>query len=155
MSALRPLLCGLCILMLVGCAGRGDAPGARPFAQARVSEVQACAIGYDLAREIHARVSLRRTVLLAPRRASACERHALDYLRRAGFRIDETGQGGARLSIVLTRNDPETVSAVAQIGTGLRIARPYRPVATGVIAAGPVSIQHLDPDSYSTREGST
>lgn len=144
-SCLLPVL--LCAALLAGCTHHGF-PALRP---APVTDVQACAIGYDLARQIHDRVSLRRTVLLAPRTATACETHALEYLRRTGFRIDETGQGGVRFNIALSQLDPEIISAVAWIGDDLRIARSYRPAATGVTAAGPVSVQHLDPDSYSPR----
>ena len=117
----------------------------------RVTPAQACAIGWDVARETGARVSVRGNVLLAPRGPTECERHALVYLRRAGFRIDETGQGGIPLDIRLSRIDTDTVGAVARIGDGLRIARAYRPVRTGVVAAGPPAIQHLDPDTYTER----
>lgn len=151
----------LCGLLLSGCAdGPGQITGQRlglVASEARVTQAQACAIGYDLARQIHDRVSLRHTVLLAPRRATPCERHALTYLARSGFRIDTTGQGGTPLNVTLTRldrgdgEDGETVSAVARIGADLRIARSYRPVATGVLAAGPPSIQHMNPDTYTQR----
>ena len=158
-----------------------------------ISEAQACAIGYDLAHAIHDTVSLRRTVIVAPTRSSSCERHALNYLRLAGFRIDQgattntrTAQNpaGVTLDIELTRFDggfaqgkrsaavpggkrsaavhadknggsvaghSDTVSAVARLGRGLTIARSYRPAHTGVIAVGPISIQHLDPDTYARR----
>ena len=43
------------------------------------------------------------------------------------------------------------MSAVATIGGDLRIARSYR---TGVIAEGPISIQHLNPDTYATQPAS-
>lgn len=140
-------------LLLAGCADMSGST-ARPFltSNANVTPVQACAIGYDLARQIHDRVSPRRTVLLAPSRATTCEAHALAYLRRAGFRIDETGQGGARFTIALAQIDPETLSAVARIGDALTIARTYRPARTGVVAIGPVSVQHLDPDRYDMRD---
>lgn len=147
----------LCALLLAGCAGfpAGNVPGftASGFtpADAQVTGVQACAIGYDLARQVHDRVSLRQTILLAPRRATECERHALTYLARAGFRIDTTGQGGTPFDVTLTQLDADTVSAVTRIGADLRIARSYRPVATGVLPAGPPSIQHMNPDSYTQR----
>ena len=121
--ALRALPVLLCATLLAGCAHHGLAVSRT----AQVTEVQACAIGYDLARQIHDRVSPRRTVLLAPRAATACETHALDYLRRTGFRIDETGQGGLRFNIALSRLDPEIISAVAWIGDDLRIARSLPP----------------------------
>ncbi len=139
-----------------------------------ISEAQACAIGYDLARAIHDTVSLRRTVIIAPKQAGPCERHALNYLRLAGFRIDQgattntrTAQrpAGVNLDIELVRFAGEgpsalsggkapggdTVSAVARLGRGLTIARSYRPVHSGVIAVGPISIQHLNTDTYARR----
>jgi len=121
---------------------------------ATVSDVQACAIGYDLARAIHATVSLRQTVLVRPARASECETHALHYLRRAGFRVNDLKNGaGAPLTIALDRAGRDragpVISAVATIGADLRIARTYRPVTTGVMAAGPIAVQHLNPATYS------
>ena len=133
-------------LLLAGCLTDGTDRAAR------VNEVHACAIGYDLAREIHRRVSLRRVVIISPQRPNACTRHALDYLRRGGFRIDHTGQGGVTFTVELMGIDADTVSAIASIGADLRIARTYRPIQTGVIAEGPVSVQHLNPDTYAPRE---
>ena len=172
-------------LLLAGCATRDPGNGslASLFAsndtqEAVVSEAQACAIGYDLARAIHDTVSLRRTVIVAPTRSSPCERHALNYLRLAGFRIDQRAAGdppenagpkpfGVTLDIELTRfgnsgfaadknggsvaGHSDTVSAVARLGRGLTIARSYRPTHAGVVALGPISIQHLNPDIYATR----
>ncbi len=167
-------------LFVAGCATSdpGDGSLASLFVstdrqEAVVSEAQACAIGYDLARAIHDTVSLRRTVIVAPTRSSPCERHALNYLRLAGFRIDQKAAGdppenagpkpaGVTLDIELTRfgnggkaAGGDTVSAVARLGRGLTIARSYRPAHTGVVALGPVSIQHLDPDTYATRPASS
>ena len=144
----------LCSALMAGCTTgipAANSPlGFPAFARVpQVSEAQACAIGYDLARAIHDRISLRRVVILAPPRATPCARHALAYLRRAGFRIDETGQGGTRFDITLARLDADTITAIALIGDGLRITRSYQPVRTGVKAQGPVSVQHLNPDTYS------
>ena len=148
------------VSMATGCAG-GSGNGLFAAFSAHdddagdveVSEAQACAIGYDLARAIHERVSLRRVVIVAPGHATPCERHALDYLRRGGFRIDETGQGGVSLDIELSRAGGEAILAIATLGGDLRIARSYMAVATGVIANGPVSVQHLNADTYAPREG--
>ena len=140
-SAFRSV-CVLAVLglpggLLAGCATQGNDGGslASLFAskdrpEVVVSEAQACAIGYDLARAIHDTVSLRRTVIVAPKNAGPCERHALNYLRLAGFRIDDgagneqtTGSQrapGITLDIELTRFDGatagggDTVSAVAR-----------------------------------------
>ncbi len=167
-------------LLMAGCATDGHDDGAWKGLfkgsgkhETVVSEAQACAIGYDLARAIHDTVSLRRTVIVAPTRSSPCEHHALNYLRLAGFRIDQKAAGdpsinkaqqhaGVSLDIELApldnggfaAGDGVTVSAVATLGGDLRIARSYRPVRTGVIAEGPISIQHLNPDTYSTRPAS-
>ena len=105
----------------------------------------------DLARQVHERVALRRTVLLAPARENACERHALEYLRRTGFRIDETGQGGATFDVTVDRLGNGDVAAVAELGGSLRIARMYTPVATGVRGASAITVQQLDPDTYLSR----
>ncbi len=144
----------LFLVLLAGCGGFSGTRAVPLFTTAdpRLTEAQACAIGYDLAREIHGQVSLKRTVLVAPHRRTRCERHALEYLRRAGFRIDEAGLGGTEFRIRVARIDRETVSAIAEIGSGLRIARPYLPVRTGVVAVGAVSVQRLSPDTYAPRE---
>ena len=138
--------------LIAACTGTGDFPGAfSGKGSAGLTEVQACAIGYDLAREVHERVALRRTVLLAPGRENSCERHALEYLRRTGFRIDETGQGGVSFDILIDRMEDGDVAAVAEIGGSLRISRMYTPVLTGVLAASAVTVQQLDPDTYLAR----
>ncbi|WP_419738619.1 hypothetical protein [Ruegeria sp.] len=136
--------------LLTGCASLNGS-NVTSTGPVRLGQAQACAIGYDMARQIHTHVSLRQTVLLAPKRVSPCEAHALNYLRQAGFRIDETQTGGASFDITLTRAGEDTVLAIARIGADLRITRAYQPVHTGVIAAGPVSVQHLAPDTYTLR----
>ena len=138
--------------LLSACTGTLDFPGAfSGKGSAGLTEVQACAIGFDLAREVHERVALRRTVLLAPGQENSCERHALEYLRRTGFRIDETGQGGASFDISIDRMEDGDVAAVAEIGGSLRISRMYTPVQTGVLASSAVTVQQLDPDTYLAR----
>ena len=140
------------VALLSACGGTDDfAEAFRGAGDAGLADVQACAIGYDLARQVHERVALRRTVLLAPVRENSCERHALEYLRRTGFRIDETGQGGASFDIEVERMEDGDVAAVAEIGGSLRFARMYTPVATGVLAASAVTVQQLDPDTYLAR----
>ncbi|MYG26986.1 MAG: hypothetical protein F4213_13345 [Boseongicola sp. SB0677_bin_26] len=140
------------VALLSACTGAGSLTGALSGSgDAGLTDVQACAIGYDLARQVHERVALRRTVLLAPARENSCERHALEYLRHTGFRIDETGQGGATFDVTVDRLWDGDVAAVAEIGGSLRIARMYTPVATGVLAASAVTVQQLDPDTYLAR----
>jgi len=146
-----PRLAAAALCLLTACSGGGLTAAFTGGADAGLTEAQACAVGYDLAREIHGRVALRRTVLLAPARRNACERHALEYLRRTGFRIDETGRGGVGLSVTVDRTDGGDVAAVAEIGGSLRIARMYTPVRTGALAASAVTVQRLDPDTYIER----
>ncbi len=142
--------------MLSACSGDGGFPLALSGrgGDAGLSDVQACAVGYDLARQVHERVALTRTVLLAPARENDCERHALEYLRRTGFRIDESGHGGASFTVTVDRMEDGDVAAVAEIGESLRIARMYTPVASGVRAASAVTVQELDPDTYLSRGAS-
>ena len=150
--ALRRTAALAAFALLGACAGTGDFTA--PFrgdGDAGLTDVQACAVGYDLARQVHERVALRRTVLLVPGRENSCERHALEYLRRTGFRIDGTGQGGTTFDITVDRIEGGDVAAVAEIGGSLRIARMYTPVATGVLASSAVTVQQLDPDTYLER----
>ena len=79
------------------------------------------------------------------------ESHALECFRRTGFRIDETGQGGASFDISIDRMEDGDVAAVAEIGDSLRISRMYTPVQTGVRAASVVTVQQLDPDTHLAR----
>ncbi|MCY4288579.1 MAG: hypothetical protein OXC63_08300 [Aestuariivita sp.] len=152
--------------LLAGCASvftpnliaDGSPPRAIAVVAADVSEVQACAIGYDLARAIYENVSLRRTVIIAPKRATACEKHTLNYLRLAGFRIDDRGTASqAAMSILIERNGRDnsrrpTISAVVEIGEDLRITRPYQPIRSGVVPMGPIAVQYLNPDTYERRD---
>ena len=136
------------LLAAAGCSGLS---GPAVIGGAGLTEAQACAVGYDLARQIHARVSVRRTVLIEPDRASPCERHALEYLRRAGFRIAGPEETGVSFEVTVHQMDAGEVSAVADIGGSLRLARVYAPVRTGVLARSSVAVQELDPDSYTRR----
>ena len=151
---LRKAVAPVAVATLSACGGTGGLVGAFKGGNAGLTEVQACAIGYDLAREVHERVALRRTVILAPAPANSCERHAVEYLRRTGFQIDETRQGGAAFDIEVDRMEGGDVAAVAEIGGSLRIARMYTPVATGARAASAVTVQQLDPDTYLARGAS-
>ena len=153
--ALRRVAATAALVLLAACSGDGsftEAFGAG--GDAGLTDVQACAVGYDLARQVHERVALRRTVILAPGRPGSCERHALEYLRRTGFRVDGTGQGGTTFEIAVDRMEGGDVVAVAEIGGSLRISRMYTPVATGVQAASAVTVQQLDPDTYVSRGAS-
>lgn len=139
-------------LFLAGCITDFQ-PRERPIP---VDEAQACAIGYDLAGQIHETIRVKDTVILKRTGGNACERHALIYLERAGFTIvdPEIRRPDAAPFKVTVNSLPHapggfpTVRAVATVGDGLRVARTYRPVRTGVVPRTPFAVQHLNPDSY-------
>lgn len=120
-----------------------------------LTEVQACAIGYDMARTIHQSISLKDTVVIAPTRTTECEEHTLRYLRLAGFSVDETGQNGGRraLEIAVTDEAEGQVTVVATVAGNLRIARRYRLADLGVYAASAPSIAQL-PAEYRRKKSS-
>lgn len=109
------------------------------------SEAQACAIGYDLAQQIYKTVSLRETIIIAPKRQTECERWSLQYLKLAGFAIDET-QKAETFDVTLTPAEGTNIAAVATIGAGLKIARVYKPGDAGVYPITDVSILALSPE---------
>ncbi len=112
-----------------------------------LTPVQACAIGYDMARTIHQSISLRKTVVIAPGKSTSCETHALHYLRLAGFAVDESGNADARtaLDIDVTPGENEEVTVLATVAGNLRVARRYRLASEGVYAASAPSIANLPP----------
>lgn len=156
LGVLRSPILALPIVLLHGCTNwHGfNKHDRHTHGVVNLQQAQACAIGYDLAREVHRRISLKRTVLLAPQNPSPCEYHALDYLRRAGFQIDEARKsslGGTGFNVTLARMDAETITATGSIGGTLKISRSYRPVISGVIATSPPAILNLDPDTYTPK----
>lgn len=129
-------------LLLAGCTTQ--VPSIQR-ADSGLTQVQACAIGYDMARTIHQSVALRETVVIAPNRSNACETHALHYLRLAGFAVDESGQGNLRtaLDIAVTHGEGSEITALATVTGNLRVARRYRLASEGVYAASAPSITTL------------
>jgi hypothetical protein len=136
----------ICTLtMLTGCVG--EIPNLHVPKSTKLTATQNCAIGYDLARQIYNTVSLRDTIIIAPTRESACEHHALNYLKKSGFAVDET-QKAPSFDITLTSNEDGNITAVASIGRVLKIARSYTPANLGVFPASAVSIIKLPANSY-------
>ncbi|WP_299082927.1 hypothetical protein [uncultured Ruegeria sp.] len=132
-------------LFLVGCAPPIPSMNRSDY---NLTPVQACAIGFDMARTIHKTISLRKTVVIAPGRSNSCETHTLNYLRLAGFAVDESGRGDARtaLDVAVTHGENGEITALATVAGDLRIARRYRLANQGVYAASAPSIIHLPPE---------
>jgi hypothetical protein len=118
---------------------RGDTSG--------LTAVQNCAIGYDLSKQIYDRVVLAETLIVPARVPSQCETYTYEYLRRAGFALDETANLPA-MRVDLTRTEAGAVMAIATIGGTLRLARTYMPADTGVFPKGGVSFQTLPKGAY-------
>ena len=118
----------------------------------RLTPAQTCAIGYDLAAQIYRRMVLAKTVIIPGAYPSDCEAHTLTYLKRAGFKIDETAPGPA-MTVDLSVGAAGSVAAIATLTmtsgtmTGgtldniahLRLGRSYRLADTGVYPQGAVS----------------
>lgn len=108
----------------------------------RLTPVQECAIGFDLAQQIYKRVSLKDATILAPLRKSGCETHAINYLRQAGFKIDGREQEDG-FEVVISESGDFEVMAVATVGKGLKLSRSYQLAETGVYPASGVSVLAL------------
>ena len=137
---------GLCLVFgLSGCVQ--SSPGTLNFAggaraDVQLSPAQNCAIGYDLSKQVYDRVVLSEAVIVPGRRPTACEAYTLEYLRRAGFAIDETANR-APLEVMLSRSEEGHILAVATIGGTMRLTRPYQAAPEGVYPKGAVSFQAL------------
>lgn len=107
-----------------------------------ITDVQECAVAYDLSQQIYARVRLTTTTIVAPRRESTCEEYAMQYLALAGYQVDRTGLTGdaEAFDIELISREPNQVLAVASIGDDLRMSRVYSLAERGVYPASPVSV---------------
>ncbi|EEE35387.1 hypothetical protein RKLH11_4063 [Rhodobacteraceae bacterium KLH11] len=144
---MKPQITGLIAtaLFLVGCAPPIPSMNRNGY---NLTPVQACSIGYDMARTIHQTISLRKTVVIAPGRSNSCETHTLNYLRLAGFAVDESGRGDARtaLDVTVTHGENEEITALATVAGDLRIARRYRLANQGVYPTSAPSIIHLPPE---------
>lgn len=127
------------VLAITGCTSNFE-----PFSMAspRMTPVQECAIGYDLAQQIYTHVSLKETVIIAPRRKTGCETYAIAYLQQAGFKIDDRGaRGGFEVEVV--KSDSFVVTATAVVGERLKLSRNYELAETGVYAVSDVTILEL------------
>ncbi|WP_424624557.1 hypothetical protein [Achromobacter marplatensis] len=147
----KPLCPTVALVLLSACALQ--IPDLASRQDLRLTPVQTCAIGYDLAAQIYRRVVLSKTVIIPGARPSACEAHTLTYLRRAGFKIDETAPGPA-MTVDLNSGNDGSVAAIATVGGKLRLGRSYRLAHTGVYPQGAVSFITL-PDGARPRRPHT
>ena len=106
---------------------------------ASMTEPQSCAVGYDLARAIYENMPAGRSDIVVREGQGACERFAVDYLRRSGFAIRATG--GAPFIVETRPLGPSQVLAIARIGDRYSASRLYELAQGGVLAAGPASFQ--------------
>lgn len=145
---LRALLVpGLC-LALAGCAGAGFTFGGAGRVsgsageRASLTPAQECAIGYDMARQIYRLARVGDTVIRVSPDLGPCGRYAAQYLRQAGFAVDETAtRRDAYVFAVRTYEDPELQAVIATAALpGLRLTRAYRRAGFGVTPASAFNI---------------
>lgn len=142
-------------LVLAGCSGQPLLPKLTSSSASALTETvdltepQSCAIGYDLARTIYENLPAGRSDIIVREGQGACERHAIEYLRRSGFAIRKTG--GAPFVVETRAMGPNIVLAVGRIGTRHTVSRLYELAAGGVYGAGPASFQKIVSQSVSPR----
>lgn len=133
---------GLAALLATGLAGCTQSNRFILAGEMPITDVQECAIAYDLSQQIYARVRLTTTTIIAPRTESDCEEYALQYLALAGYQIDRSTTASANdtFDVDLIAREPNQVLAVASIGDDLRMSRVYSLADRGVYPASPVSV---------------
>lgn len=102
-------------------------------------DIHLCAVGFDLARSFAKKVQVRGTELKVPRKQSRCEEFTIDYLRRAGYAIEETGSR-SDFSVELFPEDENTLVGVARFGNNIMISRHYKRAETGVYGLTPPNV---------------
>ncbi|MEJ5220011.1 hypothetical protein WG622_17280 [Cognatishimia sp. D5M38] len=134
---------GALVLMFTATLAACEHPGTetsvgRSF-EAGFQDVHLCAVGYDMARSFAQKVQIRGTIVKAPRKQTRCEGFAIDYLRRAGYAVEETA-GKGEFGIELFSEGQDTAIGVAKFGNGIIISRHYRSAPTGVFALTPPNV---------------
>lgn len=133
------------LLLLSGCAPGVFAPFAERSAaveQVALSDPQSCAIGYDLAKSIYEALPAGRTEIGVRKASGECERHAIEYLRRSGFAISETG--GVPFTVETRALGAVEVLAVGRVGAGLSVSRIYELAPMGVYPVTPATLKRTD-----------
>ena len=105
-----------------------------------------CAIGYDLAQQVYNLVQVTKTVIIVSPKLGDCGEHAIKYLRRAGYAVDETAtQSSAHQFSIATYEDKETGSVFATAFLpGLKITRGYKRGQKGMYPLTPVGVVYED-----------
>lgn len=131
----------LCALTLSACT-TSSTTVARG-SEAGFGDVHLCAVGYDMARSFANKVQIRGTTVKAPRKQTRCEAFTIDYLRRAGYAVEES-RSKTDFGVELFSRDSETAIGVAKFGNGIMISRHYRAAETGVYALTPPNVIVMD-----------
>ena len=131
----------LCALSLSACTT--SSMNVSRSSEAGFQDVHLCAVGYDMARAFAGKVQIRGTIVKAPRKQTRCEAFTIDYLRRAGYAVDET-VSKTDFGVELFAQDSETAVGVARFGNGIMISRHYRRGETGVYALTPPNVMITD-----------
>jgi len=136
--------------LLSGCADIGafsNAPAFRAHKeQVALLPAEECAIGYDLAQQVYNLVQVTKTVIIVSPKLGDCGEHAIKYLRKAGYAVDETAtQASAHQFSIATYEDKETGSVFATAHLpGLKLTRGYKRGVTGMYPLTPVNLVHED-----------
>ena len=132
--------------VLIGCTEvpsiSGPDWGQPPREQVKLTPAEECAIGYDLAQQVYRQVKVTDTVIKVSPRLGACGEHAVKYLRKAVYGVDETAKKAERHHFSIeTYEDKDTggVFATAHLPR-LRLSRSYRRGGTGVYPLSTVNI---------------
>lgn len=136
--------------LLAGCLDIGATSGTGTFraSQEKVALLPAeeCAIGYDLAQQVYNLVQVTKTVIIVSPKLGDCGEHAVKYLRKAGYAVDETAtQSSAHQFSIATYEDKETGSVFATASLpGLKLTRGYKRGQTGMYPLTPVDVVYED-----------
>lgn len=138
---------GLACTLAVALAGCAEMPGWQEPASPAVSRAslsltpaQECAVGYDLARQVYEQVPVDGATIRVGREPSGCTRHAVTYLRLAGFAVSEEGRGSGEFRILLA-DAPDLGGFIATaLLPGLTVSRAYSPGEGGVHALSPATV---------------
>ena len=133
------VLAAVCAMSLSACLNPGTGANVSRGSEAGFQDVHLCAVGFDMARSFAQKVQVRGTIIKAPRKQTRCEGFAIDYLRRAGYAVEETA-GKGEFGIELFSEGQDTAIGVAKFGNGIIISRHYQSAPTGVFALTPPNV---------------
>lgn len=147
-SVKKLLLATSLTLGVAGCTDLGDFTSTSSFRApketAKLLPAEECAVGYDLAQQVYRLVKVTKTTIVVSPKLGDCGKHAVRYLRKAGYAVDETAtQSSAHQFGIATYVDKETghVFATASL-PGLRLTRGYGRGTTGMYPLTPVDVTY-------------